>query len=153
VVAELAEREADRLRKLRLLLLRRSRELRPDTADAQALSAKSLALEIDDALRDFEDRSSGLARKRGFQHAREPVSGATARFRMNGGRVVDGRAESPFAPLLILQNLGYGWRVEGPDVPKFPPRFEPQEGDVIGTWLAPPSAGWTIPVVSRTPSD
>jgi hypothetical protein len=57
--------------------------------------------------------------------------------------------DSPFAPLFILQTLGYGWRVDGPEVLKLPPRFEPQENDVIGTWLAPPSAGWAIPTVKQ----
>lgn len=46
----------------------------------------------------------------------------------------------PIRPLLVLQS--YGWRVDGPQILTLPPRFEPQEGDVIGMWLAPPSAGW-----------
>ncbi|MGH9660259.1 MAG: hypothetical protein ACRD96_17040, partial [Bryobacteraceae bacterium] len=50
-----------------------------------------------------------------------------------------------------LQNLGYGWRVDGPDIPKIPVRFEPGEKEIIGSWLAPPSAGWTMPSVQVVP--
>jgi hypothetical protein len=147
LLAELAETESSHLRKLRLLLLRRSRELKPD--GEIGIEAKALSLEIEDALRDLEDRNNAFARKRGLAKAKEPLAGATARFRVSGKRVGNATAESPFAPLFILQSLGYGWRVDGPDVPKLPPRFEPQQNDVIGTWLAPPSGGWTIPTVQR----
>lgn len=150
LLAELAEVESDRLRKLRLLLLKRSRELEP--GGGVGLAAKRLSLEIDDALRDLEERNNAVARKKGLDKAKEPLTGATARFRSSGKKLTGATPDSPFAPLLILQSLGYGWRVDGPEVPKLPPRFEPQEGDVIGTWLAPPSAGWSIPIVRvRTP--
>jgi hypothetical protein len=152
LLAELAETESVRLRKLRLLLLKRSRQLKPDGANG--LEAKMLTLEIDDALRDLEDRNSAFARSKGLEKAKEPLTGATARFRSGGKRLTGSTPDSPFAPLLILRSLGYGWRVDGPQVPKFPPRFEPQEGDAIGTWLAPPTAGWSIPTVRvSTPSE
>jgi hypothetical protein len=145
LLAELAEVESERLRKLRLLLLQRSRQLKPD--GEIGLEARMLSMEIDDALRDIEDRNNVFTRRRGLAEAREPLSGATARFKSGGEKLTDAMTESPFAPLLVLQNLGYGWRVDGPQIPKFPSRFEPQENDVIGTWLAPPSAGWVIPTV------
>ena len=142
VLAELAEVEAERLRKLRLLLLKRSQELRP--SGEIGLAAKALSLEIDDALRDLEDRNDAFARKKGFDSGKEPITGATASFR-SGNKVSDTSPDSPFAPLLILQNLGYSWQVGRADVPSSSLRFEPQEDDVVGAWLAPPSAGWTIP--------
>jgi tetratricopeptide (TPR) repeat protein len=143
VLAEVAETEAARLRKLRLLLLKRSQQLRPDAEIG--VEAKVLALEIEDALREMEDRNDALARTRGLEKANEPLIGATARFKSSGRKLAGIGVDSPFAPLLVLQSLGYGWRVDGPEIPRFPSRFEPQENDVIGTWLAPPSAGWTIP--------
>lgn len=147
LLAELADVESVRLRKLRLLLLQRSRQLRPERADN--LEAKTLALEIDDALRDLEDRNNAFARKNGLEKAKEPLVGATMRFKSSGRKLADVRTDSPYAPLLVLQSLGYGWRVDGPEIPRFPARFEPQEGDVIGAWLAPPSAGWGIPTARR----
>jgi hypothetical protein len=145
VLAELAEVEASRLRKLRLLLLKRSRELTPDGEISR--EARTLSLEIDDALRDFADRNERFARKKGLARAKEPLAAATARFRLSGKKLTGEGSNSPFAPLFVLQSLGYGWRVESPDIPQLPPRFEPRSGDVIGTWLAPPSAGWSIPTV------
>lgn len=130
VLAELVEKEATRLRKLRLLLLRRTR----GTSNAAELEAKTLALEIDDALREMQDRHATFARKKNLDRASEPITRATARFKT--------RDDSPYAPLLVLQTLGYGWRVDSPEVPKIATRFEPGEDDVIGTWLAPPSSGW-----------
>lgn len=146
VLADLVEEEADRLRKLRLLLMRRTRGLHPGESEQEA---KLLALEIDDALRDFGDRSALFARKKGLHRAKEPIGGATAPFKSSGRFVGLEAGDSPFAPLFVLQTLGYGWRVQGPEIPRFPERFQPQEGDVVGTWLAPPSPGWTIPTMLR----
>jgi tetratricopeptide (TPR) repeat protein len=152
LLAELAEAESDRLRKLRLLLLKRSQELRPDSTIG--MDAKILSLEIEDALRDMEDRNNAFARKKGLEKGKEQLTGATARFRSTGEKLTEAMPDSPFAPLFILQSLGYGWRVDSPQILRLPSRFEPREGDVVGTWLAPPSAGWTIPTVSaRLPSD
>lgn len=150
ILAELADTESDRLRKLRLLLLKRSRELGPDSE--VGLEAKTLSLEIDDALRDLEDNTNRFSRKKGLRKGKEPIAGATARFKSDGKKLNDVTADSPFAPLLILQNLGYGWRVDSPQILKLPPRFEPQANDVVGAWLAPPSAGWVIPTVIRQPA-
>jgi len=129
VLAELIEKEATRLRKLRLLLLRRTKDTASD------LEAKTLALEIDDALREMQDRHAAFARRKNLDRASEPVARATARFKTHDD-------DSAYAPLLVLQTLGYGWRVDSPQVPKIASRFEPNEDDVIGTWLAPPSSGW-----------
>jgi len=108
------------------------------------LQARELVLEIDDALRDLQESYKALSRKRGFQSAAEPLNGTTARFKSNGGKLSDTMTGSAFAPLFILQSMGYGWRVDNGAIPKPPPRFEPGEGDVVGTWLAPPTSGWTF---------
>jgi hypothetical protein len=147
VLAEMADAESERLRKLRLLLLRRSREMSPD--GDLSIGAKALSLEIDDALRDLEDRTNTTVRKKGLAKAKEPMEGTTARFRSNGARLGEPRSFSPFAPLLVLQSLGYGWRVEGAEVPRFPARFEPKGDDVIGAWLSPPKTGWSVPMFKR----
>ena len=107
-----------------------------------------LALEIDDELRDLEDWSRSLARKRGLDSAKEPIAGATAPFMSDGKRLTPDFPDAPFAPLFVLQSYGYGWRVDSPEILKLPSRFEPQTGDVIGTWLAPPSPGWTISTIA-----
>ncbi|HVT29799.1 MAG TPA: hypothetical protein VHE81_17405 [Lacipirellulaceae bacterium] len=145
VLAEIAESESVTLRKLRLLLLRRTRELNLDGTATR--HAKELSLEIDDALRDLQDKHQIAARKNAFTSVDEPLHGAVAQFKQDGHRLGSVVPQSPFAPLLVLQTLGYGWRVEGTAIPKLPLRFEPEKGDVIGTWLAPPTGGWVIPTV------
>lgn len=143
---DLVEDETERLRKLRLLLLKRSRAISPVTE--LTTEERLLAMEIEDALRDFEKCREAMARKAGLARSEEPLVGRTARFRVGGQRVGDEEhSDSPFAPLFALQTLGYGWRVAGSHVPRFPGRFQPQEGDVVGAWLAPPTRGWIIPTV------
>ncbi len=144
LLAEMAESEGERLRKLRLLLLKRSQLLSPN--GDLSFAAKTLELEIDDALRDLDDRNSTTARKKGLARATEPLVGTTAPFRSSGQRLGGIQSQSPFAPLFALQSLGYGWRVDGTDVPSFPTRFEPKGKEMVGAWLAPPKAGWRFVV-------
>jgi len=147
VLADLAGNEEARLRKLRLLLLKRTHTMHPSRA--LDLQARELALEIDDALRDLQESYKAVSRKRGVQSAAEPLNGATARFKSNGRKLSDSAPDSAFAPLFILQSMGYGWRVDNGAIPKLPPRFEPGKGDVIGTWLAPPTPGWLFLAVRK----
>src|SRR5207244_1684479 len=113
---------------------------------------RALSLEIDDALRELDDRHKALARKNGLHTSKEPIAGATAPFRHGGRAISDLGPHAAFAPLFVLETLGYGWRVDGPAIPRVSARFEPQAGDLVGSWLVPPSAGWTIPtVVSESP--
>jgi hypothetical protein len=150
LLVELAETEADRLRKLRLLLIRRTRQLNPD--EAMNVEAKTLAMEIDDALRDLTNRTEAFARRAGLAKAKEPLTGATARFKSNGQPLSGQALGSPYAPLFILQSLGYGWCVENPSFPRPPERFEPQADDHIGPWLSPGTPGWVIPTVQAVDS-
>ncbi|OYW77250.1 MAG: hypothetical protein B7Z37_04945 [Verrucomicrobia bacterium 12-59-8] len=144
VLADLAGNQEAKLRKLRLLLLKRSRDLRPDRN--LELSAKELALEIDDALKDMMETYRSSGRKHGSTAQAETVNGSTAPFKINGHALSDDHPDSPYAPILILKQMGYGWSVQDGRVPKLPSRFEPEKGDVIGTWLAPPTSGWGEPV-------
>ncbi len=151
LLVELAETEADRLRKLRLLLIRRTKQLTPDMA--ATVEAKTLAMEIDDALRDLTDKTEDFARRKGLEKAKEPLNGATARFKSSGQSLSAQSHDSPYAPLFILQSLGYGWRVDSPSIAKPPERFEVQADDRIGPWLSPPTPGWLIPTVVVDPND
>jgi hypothetical protein len=147
LLAELAESEESRLRKLRILLLQKSRQLAPNAAIE--IEAKMLALEIDDVLRDLTDRTRAFTAKNGLKSAEEPLSGATAQFKDDSKPLSALIPESPFAPLLIVKNLGYGWRVDSGEIAMPPKRFEPHAGDIVGTWLSPPTPGWTIPVMRK----
>ncbi len=151
LLAELTEIEDDRLRKLRLLLVERSRQLVP--GNEVKAGARILALEIDDALRDLTDRTDAFSRRKGLERAAEPLCAGIARFRREGLALSDEASHSPFAPLFVLQSLGYGWRVDSGAIPKPPGRFQPESGDIVGTWLAPPTAGWTVPIMRAVDAD
>lgn len=147
VLAELVQTEADSLRKLRLLLLRRSQQI--GTPVEQDAASRMLSLELDDALRDIAARSEKVLRRKGYAESKEKVLGQTAEFMSDGSPLSGDATASPYAPLMMLESLGYGWRVEGTEIPKFPERFEPKKGELLGAWLAPPSAGWAIPMIQK----
>lgn len=144
VLADLVESEADRLRKLRLLLANRARADGNLMLDAQALS-----LEIDDALAEMADVSTRVFSRRGLTAANEPLATTTAHFKLDGSQLSAPDTKTPFAPLFVLQTLGYGWQVGLPDQISVDRRYEPQDGDAIGSWLSPAESGWVVPFLKK----
>lgn len=143
LLADIIEEQQSDLRKLRRLLIKRTRELAPK--EAGIIANKELGLEIDDALRDLADQQSATARKRGVSSAKEPLNGGFCRFHQNGSRLLPsfGESGSPFSPLLTLQNFGFKWGVASPgSEPQG--RYEPGKESVVGPWLAPPTERWSI---------
>lgn len=144
VLADLVESEADRLRKLRLLLANRAR------ADGNlVLDARALSLEIDDALAEMTDISTRVFSRRGLSSANEPLATTKAHFKSDGSQLSAAGTKTPFAPLFVLQTLGYGWQVGLPDQISVDRRYEPQDGDAIGSWLSPAEAGWSVPFFKK----
>lgn len=85
-------------------------------------------MEIHDSLAQITDAQSGLRRKHGWSEALEPIA---SRY--------DGFTEQEVSPILVLQNMGYRWRVEhaiGGVTPE--PNLSPKRNEPIGTWLHPP---------------
>lgn len=148
LLADIIEAQQNELRKLRRLLIRRTRELAPK--EAGIIANKELSLEIDDALRDLADQQNATARKRGVSSAKEPLNGGFCRFHRNGSRLLPsfGASSSPFAPLLTLQNFGFKWGVGSPGS-QTRGRYEPGKESVVGSWLAPPTERWSILVVQE----
>ena len=148
LLADIAQAQQGELRKLRRLLIRRTRELAPN--EAGIVANKELALEIDDVLRDLADQQTSTARKRGVASAKEPLNGSFCRFHRDGSRLrpCSASSPSPFAPLLTLQNFGYKWGVGSPgSQPQG--RYEPGKESVVGPWLALPTERWSILAVRR----
>ncbi|MHB8173812.1 MAG: tetratricopeptide repeat protein [Nitrospirota bacterium] len=133
LLAELAEAELANLQKLRLLLLNWSRELKPDDDRDTTM----LSLEIGRALRELEEKNVKFANKKGLEKAKELLTGTTAQFRLNSKKLAGIIPDSPYTPFFILKSLGYRWQVDGLQALRLTSRFGLQEGDVIGTWIAP----------------
>jgi hypothetical protein len=124
-LADVAQEHEVSLRRLRQLLIRKTRDFR--NSGVTGTEAKELELEIQDSLAQFTDTQAGLHRKHGWGEAREAVA---TRY--------DGFSEENISPILVLQNMGYRWRIEhaiggtSPESEVLPKRNEP-----VGTWLHP----------------
>lgn len=143
LLADIAQTQQGDLRKLRGLLIKRTRELAPN--EAGITPNRELALEIDDVLRDLADQQGASARKQGIALEKEPLSGSFCQFHRDGSRLLPhlASAPSPFAPLLTLQNFGYKWGVGSPGLQPHG-RYEPSKESVIGPWLALPTENWSV---------
>jgi hypothetical protein len=125
-LADVVQEYDESLRRLRLLLMRRTRQFRG--SGVTGFESKELELEIQDSLARITDTQARLRRKHGWGEAREAVA---SRY--------DGFSEEDIAPILVLQNMGYRWRVEntiGGPTPK--PEALPESDEPICTWLHPP---------------
>ena len=124
-LAHVVQEYDESLRRLRILLMRKTRQFR--TSGIIGTEAKELELEIQDSLAKIADTQAGLRRKYGWSEGQEAVSSDH-----------DGFDEDSIAPILILQNMGYRWRIEraaGEPAPEM--RMIPQDNEPILTWLHP----------------
>jgi hypothetical protein len=114
------------LRRLRILLMRKTRQFR--SSGITGTEAKELELEIQDALAEIADTQAGLSRKHGWGEAQEAVVSRHEGFN-----------EENVAPILILENMGYRWRIEpaiGEPMPEM--AMVPGDNEPLLTWLHPP---------------
>jgi hypothetical protein len=89
-----------------------------------------LELEIQDSIAQIAETQEKLRQKHGWGEARE---GIASRY--------DGFSEQDLAPILILQNMGYRWRVEHAIGGVMPEAILlPKSNEPIGTWLHPPDS-------------
>ena len=140
LLADIIQSQKMELRYLRSLLLKRTRELAPDTAGI--VSSKELAMDIHNALSDLSDKQQASARKHGMTSIKEPMHGSFCRFNCNGSRMLP-NSDASFSPLLTLQNFGYKWRVGSPGI-QLQGRYEPGEKAIIGPWLSLPTEQFKI---------
>jgi serine/threonine protein kinase len=129
-LAHIVQEYDDALRRLRLLLIRRARRFQSSTVTG--FEAKELELEIQDSIAQITATQATLRHKHGWGEALEAVASRC-----------DGFNENDLAPILVLQNMGYRWRVESsndglasdPD-----PTVLPKDDEPVCTWLHPPDA-------------
>ena len=125
-LAEVVQEHDVSLSRLRLLLFRKTRLFR--SGGITGTEAKELELEMQDSLAQIGDMQAGLRRRYGWGEAREAVF---SRY--------DGFSEQAMGPILVLQNMGYRWRIEhgaGESSPE--PQVLPKSDEPMGTWLQPP---------------
>lgn len=127
-LADVIQEHAEPLRRLRLALLRKTREF--PNGQISAIEAKVIELEIQDSIASLADRQSGLRRRHGWSESEEAVS---SRYETG--------ASQDFAPLFLLESMGYRWRVEPTfddgvaEKPRLPVKDEP-----ILSWLESPDS-------------
>ena len=127
VLADVVEEHEHATRRLRSLLMRKSRELRLSGGGGEA---KELELNLHDAVAHFSDAHAGLRRKHGWASTTE---GLAATY--------DGVTEEDVAPILLLRSMGYRWRVEsGAGVAADVQGHLPKKDEPVGTWLSPPDS-------------
>ena len=124
-LADITQEHQIPLRRLRLLLLRKTRSFY--CSGVSGTESKELELEIEDSLAEITDTHDSLRRKYGWGEARESVA---TRY--------DGFNEDSLVPILVLQNMGYRWRVENAiGAPVSQRETFPREDEPICTWLHP----------------
>jgi tetratricopeptide (TPR) repeat protein len=165
-LADVIGEHSQTLARLRLLLIRHSRELRSH-ADPRA-AMKELDLEIQDALASLRDLEAHLSRRNGWAKRDEPIAGSRlgftdqqafqAAFESEGSRplvslsaMLGGLERQAWSPVLVLESMGYDWRVASPSAVQPRKRYEPEAGEAIGAWLCPPTRGCSFPTAIRVP--
>jgi tetratricopeptide (TPR) repeat protein len=134
-LADLAAKDADAPRRLRLALIRKTGELRSHRT-AETVS-REIADEIADALAALDSTHRGLSRKRGYSTGHDPLGATAISF------------QNAWAPVLTLRRLGYRMTLAEPDPGKIETRkrFIPEKGTPFGNWLQLPGQNMGIPVL------
>lgn len=114
------------LRRLRILLMRKARQFQ--SSGTTGTEAKELELELQDSIAEITDAHAGLRQKHGWGEAQEAVLSRQ-----------DGFTGESIAPILVLQNMGYRWRIERANTDSAAEtQMIPKANEPILTWLHPP---------------
>jgi tetratricopeptide (TPR) repeat protein len=149
------------LRRLQLLLVRRTRELARHREGSAAV--RELEFGIVDALAELKDRQRRTSRKEGWSTADEALSGSSVSFnreellraawqnQAGTGLYSYGTPDraitaAEWMPVLTLASLGHQWMVTPAYADRTPIRVYrgPDATDIVGTWLAPPDESVSI---------
>ncbi|HVR99964.1 MAG TPA: hypothetical protein VMW27_25285 [Thermoanaerobaculia bacterium] len=157
VLADIVGEHSDSLRRLALLLVRRTREARASGPYGQI--DKEIQMEFRAELDKLRELSRRLGNRFGWEQAREPFNATASQVTVeqvqkNASQNLEGRLladmantyraeyRQEFVPLLVLQNLGYRWRVEDvAQVASSQRLSKTKSREVVGEWLMPPKPG------------
>jgi hypothetical protein len=127
-IADLLGEHPDQGRRLRLALLKRTRELRAHGSTEGA--SRELRDEIADAFAEWRDLNQRMAAKHRWHNEEDKLAARTLSF------------QNQWSPVFTLSRLGYRWSVES--VGEFKndtEKFQIEEGTPFGNWLMPPDRG------------
>ena len=105
-----------------------------------------MEFEIADAFKLLCARNDALAKRRSLSAPEQATQVGVAPFRESGYGMLETNG-AMFSPLLTLESMGYGWNIDATGRSSSISRYEPSDGEAIGTWLTPPKAGPSIPKV------
>ncbi len=129
------ERELD-LVQMRRLLFDKAAHIRRNGLQP---SPKTLELEIADTIRLLRSENSLLAKKRQLAATEQDTRMALAPFYSKGEPLLSSKNPA-FAPLLALESMGYGWKIDAAKgTSRY--RYQPAQDEPIGAWLSPPKPG------------
>ncbi len=108
-----------------------------------------LQRDIQDLLKMAEAKQSTDKISKKERIAKEAIGFATSPFR-NGLRL-DAKPNAPktFEPLLVLQTMGYGWKMGKLDTNENQPPYQVSKGETVGAWLCLPLPGTLIPMMRK----
>lgn len=130
-IADLLGEHPDQTRRLRLALLKKTRELRAHGSPEGA--SRELRDEIADAFAEWKDLSKRMAAKHLWRNEEDQLAAETLNF------------QNQWFPVFTLSRLGYRWRLES--VGEFKNEageFHVEKGMPFGNWLMPPYEGKLI---------
>lgn len=105
-----------------------------------------LQRDIQDLLKMAEAKQSTDKILKKERIAKEVIGFATSPFR-NGLRLdAEPNAPKTFEPLLVLQTMGYGWKMGKLDANDNQPPYRVSKGETVGAWLCPPLPGMHTPI-------
>lgn len=130
-IADLLGEHPEQTRRLRLALLKRSRELRAHGSPEGA--SRELRDEIADAFAVWKDLNQQVARKHRWNNCEDELAAETFNF------------QNEWSPVFTLSRLGYRWNVASiGEYKSNSADFRVEEETVLGNWLMPPYEGRQI---------
>lgn len=141
---EFIQARSDDLLRMRSLLHQRASYFK---ANGLLEAPSALRRDIADALTLMRSLQANEAHSE-FLKADEHVGFAMAPFR--GGRSKQPQArDDTFIPLLTLESMGYGWKIDAKATAAKSDRYEPAAGEAIGAWLVPAEPGMQFAFVKK----
>lgn len=139
-IADLLGEHPEQTRRLRLALLKKTRELRAHGSPEGA--SRELRDEISDAFAEWNDLNQQVATKHRWHSEEDQMAAATLSF------------QDQWSPVFTLSRLGYRWSIDSVGEFKSGTNdFQVEKGTPLGNWLMAPGEGMFMFQVTSDESD